>query len=152
MPADNDFYKWKRCQLSWYIEKFPLHKPKEIISWLASHQPHPWPDCTAKEISRWTNQIKRKLEQSPRLHHSFFSLQTKVLCANIKPFSQNLSIDKLVTSVMFEPLLITWDSRIPRSIDVHAWRRIQLKRYLEVFPEHKPKKIMAWLSSHKTHP
>ena len=41
-----------------------------------------------------------------------------------------------------EQLSIRWDTRKPKEVNIHYWRRIQLTRYINEFPNHKPKKIL----------
>ena len=52
----------------------------------------------------------------------------------------------------FKPLPLEWDMRMPPDTSVHRWRRVQLARYLDEFPDHRPKQVLLWLSRHGQNP
>ena len=63
-----------------------------------------------------------------------------------------LSISRRTTAFDVDPLLVKWDMKKPPDVDVKKWRRVQLGRYLDVFPAHKPKDVLKQLEMHKTNP
>ena len=64
--GDNE---WRKSQLTRYIERYPNDKPKAVIAWIRSQSPNPWPDCTAKEISRIGISIKNSWASVKRDAH-----------------------------------------------------------------------------------
>lgn len=63
-----------------------------------------------------------------------------------------LSISRRTIAFDVEPLLVKWNMKKPPDVDVKKWRRVQLGRYLDVFPAHKPKDVLKQLEMHKTNP
>ena len=118
-PEETNIKTWRRIQLERYIAFYPDHKPRDVIKWLKTQNPNPWPSCAPNHIS-------------------------KILIRLRKPSSQDEH--KLTVSVFqdeIKPLSLNWDTRIPPNISVHKWRHVQLTRYVDEFPNHKPKQVMS---------
>ena len=45
-PIDINEKTWRRMQIMKYVERNVSCKPKDILSWISSHDPHPWPYVT----------------------------------------------------------------------------------------------------------
>ena len=76
----------------------------------------------------------RKTWRYPTTYHGIISKTRQVLTTNIKP------------------KFLIWDTKVPPGVTVHDWRRFQLRRYIECYPEHKPKNIIVWIKAQKTNP
>ena len=97
------------------------------------HTPNPWPDCSTHKLSWWLGDIKENwIIQSSGILKLYLIRQ--VLSVNIRPIS------------------VKWDMRRPLDVDVHKWRRCQLRRYVDHFPLHKPKMVYDWIKSHNPNP
>ena len=127
-PAEMNDKTCRRIQLERYITVNPNHKPGDVIKWLQSQSPNPWPSCDANILGK----IIRRLR---------------------KPSSQKqLTLSTALFQSEFKPLSLEWDSRMPPHVSVHRWRRVQLQRYIDEFPNAKPKQVMSWLERNTQHP
>ena len=127
-PAEMNDKTWRRIQLERYIAVNPDHKPRDVIKWLQSQSPNPWP-------SRDANSLEKIIRR---------------LC---KPSSQKqltLSIDLFQSEI--KPLSLEWYTPMPQHVSVHWWRRVQLQGYIDEFPDHKPKHVMSLLERNAQHP
>ena len=120
-PIEMNAKPWRRIQLERYIAFNPDHKPRDVINWLQSQSPNPWPSCDANSLGK----IMRRFRKP--------SCQKQL----------TLSVDLFQSEIKLKPLLVEWDTRIPPHVSVHRWRRVQLQRYIDEFPDHKPKQVMA---------
>ena len=103
-------------------------------SWISQKDsPNAWPECNTKKLSRLINIVKKT--------------RTHATCGSVKISS---SRHLLVTDI--QPKSLQWDSNMPSDLNVRFWRRVQLRRYLEQNPVHKPSKILAWINSHNPNP
>ena len=50
-----------------------------------------------------------------------------------------------VSYINIEPVLVEWNIKRPYNADVDVWRKDQVKRYVELFPNNKPKAVLEWL-------
>ena len=125
IPPGINVNEWRRTQLSKYITQFPTHKPMTIMNWLSEHEPHPWPDCTRNSIKSHIMRWKN----SPG-------------CNNLKAIgSENL-----------DPVSIKWDTKRSSEFSLSSWRRMQLRRFLSIYPGAKPRHLMKWIASHTPNP
>ena len=87
-------------------------------------------------------------------------LNTAVMCWRIDPKPRELNLDCAVedknfaslpiclvsecgkVNLSFEPLLFTWNYKVPNGGDLKKWSFGQLSKYLDRFPDHKPKQIL----------
>ena len=118
-PVDINEKLWHRKQIARYMEENPECKPKDIFTQISWHDPNPWPTYDANSIGK----IMRRMR---------------------KP----LSISHRTITFDVEPMLVKWNMNKPPDVHVKKWRRIQLSRYLEVFPAHKPKEVLKQLERH----
>ena len=58
----------------------------------------------------------------------------------------------MTVSDNFDQLPLRWDMKKPNDFDIHYWRRTQLKRYINKFPNDKRKKILDKLEKHTSNP
>ena len=109
---------WRRKQIEKYLDYHPYCKPKDVVDWLEAQTPNPWPSCDTNSLGK----IMRRLRKST-------SKKCLFLCPTVQ-------YDE------YMPLVIKWDMRMPEEQDIHKWRRLQLTRYLDEYPEHKPKQVL----------
>ena len=64
-----------------------------------------------------------------------------VTSKNIVAIPVDLVFESGKVDLSFEPFLFTWNYKIPVGGDLKKWRFGQLRRYLDTFPDHKPKPI-----------
>ena len=65
---------------------------------------------------------------------------------------KGLSLSPMILYDKWKPLKIQWDMRLLPDKDTHNWRRVQLSRYIEKYPLHKPKHVLEQLNSHNQNP
>ena len=58
-PDEVDGKKWRRIQLTLYLDQFPTHKPRNVLKQLKNHTPNPWPECTRHKLSQQLVAIKQ---------------------------------------------------------------------------------------------
>ena len=63
-----------------------------------------------------------------------------------------ISMEVGLNNIKVEPLILKWKMKMPLTAGIHKWRYLQLSRYLDIYPNHKPQKIKAWLDRHHPHP
>ena len=134
MPLDENVHDWRRWQIKKYIDVNPKCKPRHVLQWISGHSPNPWPTCTVDSISYAISKIKQQWSRPP------------------KPENRELSVDNRVMSVEFEPLLLKWDAKRHPNVNVHLWRQLQITKYMEAFPEHKPRHVLHWISKLSPNP
>ena len=122
-PPDKDIHKWRRIQLTRFLDKYPSKKPKQVLAQINSHSQNPQPDCSTKELSRLLREIQ-KTQTYPSM-----VIRTKL----------NIS---LATKTQIEPKLLKWNTKKPYYLDVRVWCRYQVQQYIEHFPNHKPRKVI----------
>ena len=109
---------WRRPQLEQYVKMNPDHKPKDVLKWLQSQNPNPWPTCDSNNLTKIMGRIRKTASK------------------------KKLSVCSQVSCTEYQPLMLEWDWQMPPNCTVHNWRRVQLARYLDEFPDHKPKRVM----------
>ena len=129
-PRDINEKTWRRLQITKFVESNSDCKPKDVLTWISSHDPHPWPLCDSNRIGT----IMRNIRKSD------------------KPRKKVLSIGHNIISFNFDPLMLKWNMKKPPDVHVNRWRRIQLTRYLDMFPTHKPKDILKWINKQSPNP
>ena len=108
--------KWRRDQISRFLKSYPEYqrKPKQVLNWILSHNPNPWPISNTNTLSKIMNRMPAmELQNRP---------------------SSKFSDTKLNSN----PIKISWNYKVPSNIDIHCWRKLQLSRYLDTFPNHGP--------------
>ena len=105
---------WRRQQIEKYIFENSNQKPQDVLNWIRSQNPNPWPSCDSNRLWKIIRRIRKK----------------------------NLSLWSMVLNTVFQPLMIKWDLRLPEGTNIHKWRRAQITRYLDEFPTHKPKQVL----------
>ena len=118
----------RRQQIEKYLEKNPEHKPKDLLDWLKSQDPNPWPTCSINGLGKIMRRIRK--------------------CPSQKPISVCLGVQ----SCEIMPLEIKWDMKIPVDSNVHKLRRVQLSWYLDEYPTHKPKQVLGQFGRHNQNP
>ena len=102
---------WSRQQIEKYIYENLTQKSKDVLNWMGSQNPKPWPSCDSNSFGKIIRRISKK----------------------------NLSLCSRVLNTVFQPLVIKWEMRLPEGTYIPNWRRAQLTRYLDEFSTHKPK-------------
>ena len=118
-PAEMNVKAWRRIQLERYITFNPDHKPRDVIKWLESQNPNPWTSCDANSLGKIMRRLRKTSTQK----------------------QHRLSIDCFQSEI--KPLELEWDTRRPPHVSEHRWRRVQLQRYIDEFPNHKPKQVIS---------
>ena len=118
-PTAMNEKSWRRKQIAKFQDTNPKCKPKDVLAWVLSHVPNPWPSFDSNSIGK----IMRRILKA-----------TKEI--------DGLSICHSILSYKFQPLLLKWDWKKPQDTSVNEWRRIQLTRYLIEFPTHKPNDVL----------
>ena len=99
MPPDSSIRKWRRAQVARYLDKFPDHKPKRIMLWLASHRQNPWPDVKSYTLCRMMNEIKNSWKYPA-------------------DFAGHIGIAEKVSTVTIETVSFLWDMKRPYNVEV----------------------------------
>ena len=133
MPPDSSIRKWGRTQVARYLDKFPDHKPKSIMLWLASHRQNPWPDVKSYTLCRMMNEIKNSWKYPA-------------------DFAGHIGIAEKVSTVTIETVSFLWDMKRPYNVEVEAWRKVQMRRFVKRFPHHKQKTVLEWIKSQTPNP
>ena len=120
---------WRRVQIAKFLKLNPNCKPKDVLAWVMSQVPNPWPSCDSNRICKVMKTIRKTGKAKKGLS----------ICHNI------MSCD-------FKPLLLKWDLKEPHGTKVNEWRRNQLTRYLMEFPTHKPTDVLKYLNKQRPHP
>ena len=94
-------------------------KPKDVLCWLQKHNPNPWPTANANSLSK----IIRRIE--------------KTSC------TLGISLCLSVVDKVFPPLTLKWDARRPADINQNKRRHLQVKKYLDANPSHKPRQVLC---------
>lgn len=58
-PAEKNDKTWRRMQLERYIAINPDHKPRDVIKWLQSQNPNPWPSCDANSLGKIIRRLRK---------------------------------------------------------------------------------------------
>ena len=127
-------------------------KPRDVLSWLQS--PNPWPSCNSNYLGKPMEKIRETNVNlgplsPPTERASMPSATVSVDCKTLNFCPKVLYDDwePLVTTAVssmvlfdeWEPSVVEWDSKIPKDTNTHKWRRIQITRYTEENPMHKPR-------------
>ena len=143
VPNGIGMRKWRRIQINRFLRKYPksIGHPVQILQWIDAHNPSPWPKCTANALCK----IMKTLP-SPELDIQYQAL------AKTSTSNMDISIDTCVVSYDLLPQIIFWDYDRKSGTSVSEWRKIQLTRYLNQFPNYTPLKVFNWLKSQDPHP
>ena len=129
-PNEN-VHLWRQFQITKYMDAFPEHKPRHVLQWISKQSPNPWPLCTAKAVFHVMSKIKKQWS-----------------CPPIKN-NQEVSTD---ITVMAKNFLLKWDAEMPTTCNVHSWRRSQIRKFMETYPQHKPRHILKWIINQSPNP
>ena len=142
-PNGCNIKTWRRKQVQNFVIAHPhLSKPKEVMKWILAHNPNPWPNCNNNTLSKIINRLKKG--RSP---------QGRAMASSHDRADVNLTRDEVVMRFDFKPLEVKWQSNPNKELlDIHKWRRVQLSRYLKMYPDHGPTRIMQWLNEHTPNP
>ena len=67
-PMDCSEQMWRRIQVGRYLESSLRAKPKEVLKWVLSHSPNPWPHVDSNAITKLVNRIK--ISRSTQMHNA----------------------------------------------------------------------------------
>ena len=107
-PTVVSIHKQRRHQISRYLQYLPDAKARNVISQLASHNPHPWPDVIESHITRLLAKLKTRLSSMYKIENSKLSISRLEAIQNIQPIKLRQNTDK------------------PPHIKEVKWRRIQI--------------------------
>ena len=87
-PEKTNVKTWRRLQVEQYVKIHPTKKPRDVLEWIQSHNPNPWPTCDTNNLGK----IMRRLSKS--------SIRTK-----FEP-TENLTFSSQVMISKFKPLMV----------------------------------------------
>ena len=60
---------WRPLQIEQYIKIHPNHEPRDVLDWLKSQNPNPWPTCDPNNLGKIIRRVRNTVltTQNPPL-------------------------------------------------------------------------------------